>query len=187
MNTTDVAAPARLMELAAAAGARVVESPLDGLFCCEVDRENLTSLAIDLRDDPALRFTLLLDVTAVDWYGEEPRFQVVYHLYSVDLRQRIRVTTRCGERDPRVPSLVPVFPTADFHERETYDMFGIVFDDHPDLRRILLPPEYEHHPLRKEFPIDGIQPEKVYRLHGGVMMARPEGAEPINGAGSTTP
>lgn len=184
---SDSSARPRLAELVSAAGGRIVDSPRDEMFSCEVDRTNLTALAIDLRDDPGLRFKLLLDVTAVDWYGEEPRFQVVYHLYSVDLHRRIRVTTRCSERDAWVPSLVSIFPTAEFHERETYDMFGISFEDHPDLRRILLPPEYEHHPLRKDFPLEGSEPEKVYRLRGGVMMPRPEGVEPINGAGSTTP
>lgn len=185
--TATDAATTRLTEVATAAGAEVLEAASDGLFHCRVARENLVDLVTELRDDPALRFRICLDVTAVDRYGEEPRFEVITHLYSVDLTRRIRVKTLCSERDPSVPSLVPIHPSADYHERETFDMFGIRFDGHPDLRRILMPPEYEHHPLRKEFPVEGIQPEKVYRLHGGVMMPRPDGAEVIDGSGSTTP
>ena len=184
---TSSAADARLAELVGAHGGEVLPPSADGMFHCRVEREKLVGLVTELRDDPALRFRILLDVTGVDWYGQEPRFEVVTHLYSVDLARRIRVKTTCGERDPSVPSLVPVHPTADFHERETYDMLGIRFDGHPDLRRILLPPEYEHHPLRKDFPVEGTQPEKVYRSKGGVMMPRPDGAESINGAGSSTP
>jgi len=178
---------ARLGEVVAAHSGEVLELGRDGLFHCRVDRENLVSLVTELRDDPALRFRILLDVTGIDWYGREPRFEVVTHLYSIDLARRIRVKTTCGERDPSVPSLVPVHPSADYHERETFDMFGIRFDGHPDLRRILMPPEYENHPLLKDFPVEGIEPEKVYRTQGGVMMPRPDGADEINGAGSTTP
>ncbi|MFG0317632.1 MAG: NADH-quinone oxidoreductase subunit C [Planctomycetota bacterium JB042] len=181
------AAEARLREVAEAHGAEFPPAPADGLFCCFVDRERWAEFVRELRDDPALRFRICLDVTAVDWYGKEPRFEVVAHLYSVDLQRRIRVKTRCSERDASVPSLVPIHPSADYHERETFDMFGIRFEGHPDLRRILMPPDYEHHPLRKEFPVEGIEPEKVYRRQGGVMMPRPDGAEAIEGAGSTTP
>lgn len=168
-------------------GAEILPPSREGMFQAHVERERLVDLVRALRDADGLAFRLLLDVTAVDWSGKEPRFEVVYHLYSIDLRRRIRLKTSCPERDARVPSLVPVHPTANFHEREVFDMFGIRFDGHPDLRRILMPDEYEHHPLRKEFPLEGIEPEKVYRLRGGVMMERPEGAEPIPGAGSTTP
>lgn len=181
------AADARLREVVAAAGAEILPRARDGLFHCLVERDRWVELVRELRDDPALRFRICLDVTAVDHYGEEPRFEVVAHFYSVHLACRIRLKTRCSERDPSVPSLVRLHPSADYHERETFDMFGIRFDGHPDLRRILLPPEYEHHPLRKEFPVDGIEPEKVYRRQGGVMMPRPDGAEAIKGAGSTTP
>lgn len=187
MNDTAVAVSERLQERVAGAAGTVLEPAADGLFACRIDRDRVHPFLADLRDDEQLQFHLLLDVTAVDQYGREPRFDVVYHLYSIPLRRRIRVKTSCGERDPVVPSVVDLFPTADFHERETYDLFGIRFDGHPDLRRILLPPEYEHHPLRKDFPVEGIEPERVYRLKGGVMMPRPRGAEPIQGAGSTTP
>lgn len=177
----------KLHEVAGRHGATVESSPLDGMFVCIVERDHLPALAQDLRDDPDLTFKLFLDVTAIDWYGREPRFELVYHLYSVDHGSRIRLKTHCGERDPHVPSVTYLFPGADFHERETYDFFGIHFDGHHDLRRILLPPEYEHHPLRKEFPLEGVEPEHVYRMKGGEMMPRPDGVEPIKGCGETTP
>ncbi|MFH0945593.1 MAG: NADH-quinone oxidoreductase subunit C [Planctomycetota bacterium] len=177
----------RLAQLASAAGASEIEPSADAMLGFRIGREKLLDFLADLRDEPSLRFKLLLDVTGLDWSGEEPRFEVVYHLYSVDQGLRVRVKTRCPELDPHVPSATGLFPTADFHERETFDMFGIVFDGHPDLRRILMPDEFEHHPLRKEYPLEGIEPEKCYLMKGGVMMPRPEGAGPIKGAGSATP
>jgi NADH-quinone oxidoreductase subunit C len=177
----------RMNEVVAAAGAERLPGTQDGIDAFRVPRARLLDFLCRVKDEPELQFQLLLDVTAIDHYGKEPRFDVVYHLYSLHLRRRIRVKTACGERDAHVPSIVSEFPTAGFHERETYDMFGIVFDGNPDLRRILMPPEYEHHPLRKDFPLEGVEPEKVYRMKGGVMMPRPAGAEPIEGAGSSTP
>jgi NADH-quinone oxidoreductase subunit C len=177
----------RWNEIVAASGAERIPATQDGIDAFRVQRTRLLDFLCSVKDEPELQFRLLLDVTAVDRYGKEPRFEVVYHLYSLHLRRRIRVKTTCTERDAHVLSVVAEFPTAGFHERETYDMFGIVFDGHPDLRRILMPPEYEHFPLRKDFPLEGIEPEKVYRMKGGVMMPRPAGAEPIEGAGSSTP
>ncbi len=185
--TTQNAAEARLAEVLAANGGSRQATDKDAIPNITLAREHLTRAMLELRDDPALRFRLLLDVTALDHLGEEPRFEVVYHLYSFDLNQRLRVKVPCPERDARVPSVTPVFPTANFHERETFDMFGIRFDGHPDLRRILMPDEYEHFPLRKDFPLEGIEPERVYLKLGGVMMPRPEGAEAFPGAGSCTP
>jgi len=177
----------RLKELASDADATAIDPAADGLPAFRLEREQLLGFMADLRDDPVLCFTMLLDVTALDWMGREPRFEVVYHLYSVKHRQRLRVKTSCTELDARVPSLTGLFPAANFHERETFDMFGVVFDGHPDLRRIMMPDEYEHHPLRKDFPMEGIEPEKVYLMKGGVMMPRPEGAERYPGAGSQVP
>lgn len=177
----------RLNEYLSKAGGEPLAQGADALVALQVPKDKLLGFMADLRDDELLRFRIPLDVTAVDRYGQEPRFEVVYHLYSVDLKMRLRVKTTCSDRDKSVPSLVDVFPGLNYHERETWDMFGIRFDGHPDLRRILLPQEYEHHPLLKDFPVEGIEPERVYRLHGGVMMPRPEGAGPIPGAGSTTP
>lgn len=187
MSNARETAVSRLQDLAAAAGGGPLPAASDGLAAFSVPREGLLGLLAGLRDDPQLGFRLFLDVTAVDWSGCEPRFEVVYHVYSLDLRMRVRVKTRCSERDLHVPSIVSVYPGAEYFEREVFDMFGITFDGHPDLRRILLPEEYEHHPLRKDFPCEGIEPEKVYRLRGGPMMPRPAGAEAIPGAGSTTP
>lgn len=181
------AALERLDECIAAFAATRIPPTQDGMFAVRVERERLRDLVQRLRDDAALGFDLILDVTALDHCGREPRFEVVVHLYSMTLQSRIRIKTTCTERDPHVPSLVPLFIGANFHERETFDMFGIVFDGHPDLRRILMPHEFEHHPLRKDYPLEGIEPEKVYRQKGGAMMPRPPGAEPIDGAGSSTP
>lgn len=184
----NAAASGRLEEIAAELGGNFEEPRArDGLRCIEVDPGRLLDLLAALRDDPALRFGLFLDVTAVDHYGREPRFEMVYHLYSVELGQRLRIKSWITESSACISSAVGLFPGADFHEREAYDMFGITFDGHPDLRRILMPDEFEHHPLRKEYPLEGIEPEKVYRMKGGVMMPRPDGAGPIQGAGCSTP
>jgi NADH/F420H2 dehydrogenase subunit C len=177
----------RLNEHLVRAKGRRADLGKDGMLTFLVDRERLVEFARDLRDDPNLQFKIPLDVTAVDWSGREPRFEIVYHFYSVFLKMRIRVKTSCAERDKTVPSLIDVFPGIDFHERETYDFFGIRFDGHPDLRRILMPDEFEGHPLLKDYPLEGVEPERVYRLHGGVMMPRPPGAEPIDGARMDTP
>ncbi|MGE9289892.1 MAG: NADH-quinone oxidoreductase subunit C [Puniceicoccales bacterium] len=109
-----------------------------------------------LRDE--FTYTLLCDVTAIDWDQDSPRFSVVYHLYSIQESRYVRVVTNClDDENPSVPSVVALFPGANWHERETYDMFGIRFEGHPDLRRILMWEEYPYHPLRKEFPLAGIE------------------------------
>lgn len=105
-------------------------------------------------------YTMLMDVTAVDWDKDTPRFTVVYHLYSLDAHQYLRLAVDCPSDDkPAVPSITSLFPAADWHERETFDMFGIHFEGHPDLRRILMWDEYPYYPLRKEFPLAGIETE----------------------------
>ena len=118
----------------------------------------LISALKSLRDEHA--FDLLSDVTAIDWAeGASPRFTAVYHLYSTTSHAAIRVATPCTGDDaaPTVPSVVPLWPGANWHEREAYDMFGITFEGHPDLRRILMWDGYPYHPLRKEFPLAGIE------------------------------
>lgn len=119
--------------------------------------EALREVALFLRDDPNLRFALLSDETAVDMLRlrDEPRFDVVVQLYSIPMKRRLRV--KCGLDDGQVvPSLVPVFAGANWLEREIYDMFGILFEGHPNLRRILLPEDWdEGHPLRKDYPLRG--------------------------------
>jgi NADH-quinone oxidoreductase subunit C len=107
-----------------------------------------------LRDDPRCLFWNLLDVTAVDWPSRERRFDVVYHLLSPKLNLRIRVKAETDEASP-MPSIIDVFAGADWFERETYDLYGIVFTGHPDMRRILTDYGFEGHPLRKDFPLTG--------------------------------
>ena len=107
-----------------------------------------------LRDDPRCQFWNIVDITALDWPGREQRFDVVYHLLSPTQNLRIRVKVAVGEDAP-VPSIIEVFPGADWYERETYDLYGIVFTGHPDMRRILTDYGFEGYPLRKDFPLTG--------------------------------
>jgi NADH-quinone oxidoreductase subunit C len=105
-----------------------------------------------------LSFDLFLDVTAVDWPGGSPRFEIVYHFYSTTTFKRVRLKTRVAETDPTVDSLFPLYGSALFMERECHDMYGIAFRGHPDLRPILLYEGFEGHPLRKDYPIRREQP-----------------------------
>ncbi len=107
-----------------------------------------------LRDDERCRFVSFIDATAVDWPAREQRFEVVYHLLSPVLNRRIRIKIEAGE-DTRIPSIIGVFPGADWFEREAYDLYGIVFTGHPDMRRLLTDYGFEGHPLRKDFPLTG--------------------------------
>jgi NADH-quinone oxidoreductase subunit C len=107
-----------------------------------------------LRDDPRCLFWSIIDVTAVDWPGRERRFDVVYHLLSPRHNVRIRVKAQTDEATP-VPSIIEVFPGADWFERETYDLYGIAFTGHPDMRRLLTDYGFDGHPLRKDFPLTG--------------------------------
>jgi NADH-quinone oxidoreductase subunit C len=125
-----------------------------------VDREHLVRLARTLRDDPALRFEFCSGVSGVD-YGEgvPQQLHVVVQLLSMTYRRRLRLEIALELDDAHCPSLVEVFPTADWHERETWDMFGIVFDGHPSLTRILMPDDWNGHPQRKSYPLGGIPVE----------------------------
>ena len=107
-----------------------------------------------LRDDPRCLFNSFIDVTAVDWPSRQRRFDVVYHLLSPKRNLRIRVKVETDETTP-VPSVIEVFPGADWYEREAYDLYGVVFSGHPDLRRIMTDYGFEGHPLRKDFPLTG--------------------------------
>lgn len=120
--------------------------------------ERVLEVARFLRDDPALRFDLPVDVTAVDYIGREPRFEVVYHLYSTVRHHRLRLKARVPAAAPTIASVTPVWVGANWLERETYDMYGIRFAAHPDLRRIYLYEEFEGHPLRKDYPKEKRQP-----------------------------
>ncbi len=120
----------------------------------EVDRGSVIAVLRGLRDDPKLRFVSFIDLTAVDYPSREERFDVVWHLLSPKFNRRIRVKTTTDERSP-VASTIEIFPAADWFEREAYDMYGVLFTGHPDLRRILTDYGFEGYPLRKDFPLTG--------------------------------
>jgi NADH-quinone oxidoreductase subunit C len=115
--------------------------------------EALRDVAAFLRDESDLQYVYLVSITGVDYLGREPRFEVVYHLRSFVNAHLVVLKVGADEEHPHVPSLVPLWPTATFQEREAYDMFGIIFDDHPDLQRILLPEDWDGHAQRKEHPL----------------------------------
>lgn len=145
--------------------AAVDPAPSIDMPAIDVDREHVVDVCRALRDDPALQFVFLADVTAVDRLPAEPRYEVVYHLASLGAAyrsspsmpdippQRLRMKVRLPGADPRVPSVTPVYPTAGWLEREVFDLFGLSFDDHPDLRRVLMPEDWEGYPLRKDYPV----------------------------------
>jgi len=135
-----------------------------------VAREELLSVLEWLRGDPDLAFDSLVDVAGTDWPGREPRFWVAYHLYSMRHRWRVRVKVGLPEADPNVPSVTALYPTADWHEREVYDFFGVIFQGHPDLRRIELPDEWTTFPLRKDHPLAGV----ATRYHDGRFIPPPD-------------
>jgi NADH-quinone oxidoreductase subunit C len=123
-------------------------------------REHLLAFCQMLRDDPGLRFELCSSVSGVDYGPEVPqRLHSVYHLTSMTFRRRVRLEVMVDVDDPHVPSVVEVYPTADWHERETWDMYGIVYDGHPALTRILMPDDWDGHPQRKDYPLGGIPVE----------------------------
>ena len=125
-----------------------------GELTLNTDIGSLIELLTALRDDVQLKFVSFIDVTAVDYPGRDKRFDVVYHLMSPTLNQRLRVKVRTDEDTP-VPSATGVYPGANWFERETYDMYGVLFSGHPDLRRLLTDYGFEGHPLRKDFPLSG--------------------------------
>ena len=120
-----------------------------------VAAERIHEVCVLLRHDPELSFSMLIDVTAADYVQQRHAFAVVYHLYSLTTNTRLRLKADVPADAPRLRSVADVWPAADWHERETYDMFGIEFEGHPDLRRILMDEDYEYHPLRKDFPLHG--------------------------------
>jgi len=117
-----------------------------------VSREHLIAICGALRDHPMLQFNVLLEVTAADFLPRDPRFEVVYHLLSVPKRQRLRLKVRVGASGS-VPTVQSIWRGAGWPEREVWDMFGIVFDNHGDLRRLLMPEDWEGHPARKDYPV----------------------------------
>ncbi len=133
---------------------------LPGELTLHVRREHLIALATTLRNDPGLRFEFCASVSGVDYYNPDDaasnRLHAVYHLTSMTYRRRIRLEVSVSVADPHIPSMTALYPTADWQERETFDMFGIVFDGHPGLTRILMPDDWDGHPQRKDYPLGGI-------------------------------
>ena len=133
-------------------GAAVVNH---GQWRVAIHRDDVVEAVRSLRDTVGLEYVLLLDVTAMDHYPGEPRFRVVWVMRSFKLRDDVVLETRIDEEDAWVPTVSHVFPGANWLEREVYDMFGITFQGHPDLRRILMPEDFPDFPLRKDFPVQG--------------------------------
>ena len=124
-----------------------------------VPRKEIVAACTFLKATSGLEFNFLSDICGFDRGPEEqPRFEVNYHLFSTTRHHRVRLKVLVNEEDPHVPTVTGVWRTANWHERETFDLFGIVFDDHPDLRRILLPDDWQGHALRKDFPLRGYEP-----------------------------
>ena len=124
-----------------------------------VPREHIVAACSFLKTTPGLDFDMLPDLCGFDrGPEEEPRFEVNYHLFSTTRYHRLRLKVVLNEEDIRVPTVTGVWRTANWHERETYDLFGVIFDGHPDLRRILLPEDWQGHALRKDFPLRGYEP-----------------------------
>lgn len=126
----------------------------NGELRVDAHADRIVQVMTYLRDNSGCQFKALMDVTAVDWPARSPRFDVVYHLLSIRLNQRVRVAVKTDEETP-VPSVSEVYSVANWFERETWDMYGIMFSGHPDLRRILTDYGFEGHPLRKDFPLTG--------------------------------
>jgi NADH-quinone oxidoreductase subunit C len=119
-------------------------------------KKNVVSICKYLKEDGDLQFNYCSDVTAVDWLKRKDRFTVVYNIYSLKNNFRLRLKSDVDESDCAIDSVSSVWGSANWQERETYDMYGIKFNNHPDLRRMYMPEEFEHHPLRKDFPLMGI-------------------------------
>jgi NADH-quinone oxidoreductase subunit C len=121
-----------------------------------VPKERVVEVCKFLKEEDELRFDLLADLCGIDMCTPTKRFGVIYNLFSLTNNYRIRLKTFTEEENPKVPTVTGVWGTANWHEREAFDMFGIIFEGHPDLRRIYMPDEFEYHPLRKDFPLMGI-------------------------------
>jgi NADH-quinone oxidoreductase subunit C len=148
----------RLLEKLRSAGEDTVVSVNEyrGETTVVVRKDRIHAVCQILRDEPEFLFDSLRDLCGADYYRPADRYEVIYNLYSLPHLFRLRVKVRVDESDLHVDTVTDLWQTANWHERETYDMFGILFDGHPDLRRMYLPEEFEHHPLRKDFPLMGI-------------------------------
>ena len=123
-----------------------------------IKKESIIKILKFLKETPELEYSLLLDITCVDYLGEEPRFELIYHIYSFRLNHRLRIKTKISEKNPFIKSSTSLWKNANWLEREVFDMFGIKFKNHPDLRRILMYDEFEGYPLRKDYPLKKRQP-----------------------------
>ena len=152
----------------------------------QVPKERIAEVCLALRDDPKLRFDQMMDLTAVDYLRQkrEERFQVVYHLFSLPFHHRVRVKCDVPENEARLPSIHHVWKAANWYERECFDMYGIRFDGHPDLKRLLMYEGFEGHPLRKDYPITRQQPRlplvDVPERHDYRMKATSNAREPVS-------
>jgi NADH-quinone oxidoreductase subunit C len=120
-----------------------------------VERSCIRDACTLLRDDADCLFNFLADITCVDWFPSEPRFEVVYHLLSISKKERVRLKVRLDGSSPALDSVTLVWPAANYFEREVFDLFGVRFAGHPYLRRLLMPEDWEGHPLRKDYPVEG--------------------------------
>ncbi len=120
-----------------------------------VERGALREVCAILRDTGTAKFDFLSDITCADWYPVEPRFHVVYHLLSIPRKERVRIKVKLTGNDPNVESITSLWPGANLFEREVFDLFGIRFNGHPNLRRIMMPEDWDGHPLRKDYPVEG--------------------------------
>lgn len=161
--TDEIQFPEGFEERVAAAKGDLLPTQPDRIPAARVDADALVELLAALKEGPGLRFDMLIDVFGIDEYPKSPRFDLVYHLRSMSTGEAVRIRAFAQGDDHKIPSVVDLFGTADWHEREAYDMMGIEFTGHPDLKRILMPLEYEHHPLRKDFPLEGIEPDRLFK------------------------
>jgi NADH-quinone oxidoreductase subunit C len=125
-------------------------------ICLTIKSDQIVSLGKFLKEDPDLQFIMCKDITAIDWATRKKRFTAVYHIYSFKLNYTLRIKANIDDNPPAIESVASVWRSADWYERETFDMYGIKFINHPDLRRMYMPEGFEHYPLRKDFPVLGI-------------------------------
>ncbi|NUR29557.1 MAG: NADH-quinone oxidoreductase subunit C [Catenulispora sp.] len=130
-----------------------------GELTLHIKPERIAEVCRILRDDEGLRYELCSSVSGVDYPAEERRLHSVYHLTSMTYRRRLRLECAVTAEDPHLPSVTSIYPTADWQERESYDMFGIIYDGHPNLTRILMPDDWDGHPQRKDYPLGGVPVE----------------------------
>ena len=174
--------PELLASLGKLFGPKILEkTEFRGETTFAINASDLREVAKFCRDE--LSFDYLVDITSIDNFGEEPRFEIVYELYSMTLAIHLRLKLKVSEDKPEVPTLSDIWPTANWHEREIFDMMGLRFADHPDLRRILMWDGYPYFPLRKEFPVEGLpsdMPDVAFTgsapMEGGPFVTRPSTA-----------